>query len=978
MTPFPLTLVPTKTPQRSTKAWFIPGANPELWLQELIATGLAIAEFGLYFMPTSMSDLNPNGLFVTLSKPERLADHSWSAIPYGQVSKLFLPTFGRLSPDVEPIEIEAEINDFIAVFHPGIGLVGFEQSDMKGIHDLIAAPTKIDDSPWNRAVSVHSLATPRLISVRPEIQLSVGGVLEQARGNIGEKAKPPRPSQRPQEGQRDSTDSVEEKTRRRGSGGEPGGQSSESDDAGWFKKAVAKGVQWFSEKPGSEKSGKTGWFNKLNDWAEKTLSEKLLKRREDEIQRLLKLLDDNPDEGLRYALPIAGSSVPSGPRGPSRPSSHLPSRTIDYSSTKKGGRGSDLWDLDSSVVERLRKKYLKAAKRELHLGRHRRAAYIFSALLHDHNNAALALLDGKHYLEAAMLYKDQLGQPRQAALCLSQGGFYRDAIELYESIQMFEEAGDLYRRLELEEESKQAYIMAANIHRSNGEYLRAGKILDKKAKQALPALKVFKHAWNQNAQATDCILSEFEIYGRLAMHDEAEKRLREFAETPYPVKRLRLLVAATAQLSQIYPKTELRKLAADKTRVIIGRHLPHSSRVEAKHLIRWLNYTQPKDYLLIRDGHRYQNLSKGTKTRKKATKVRGRFQLKKRFQLPSGHWQKAASDRHNFYVAGLFNRQPKVLRIYENGTILTHIWKTIPIDEESASPLPPSITLACSPFGTLPILLKFSNHPPLQFHRFENIDLVHCSNLIGTPHWLSPRTIAAAYTETGTAWTLLQKGQALTLHCYAVESEKLVASEEVSETLRGSQDPNAEVKRVLGLALESAQENEDGDFVFSSPGQSLPFSQSGPFMESHGEMLFIAHNTKLYSFKHSNAQQQETFDDPIESFVVSPALTKARLVLGFNRGARYIGETENLNKGINFARDMTNPKFAFTKSGLIIAASPKFGRVYQIKGSKIVTKSHFDAPRDPILAVLPGVSKDSFTIVTKNGQVSIYEASESP
>ncbi|MDF1661683.1 MAG: hypothetical protein P1V97_07915, partial [Planctomycetota bacterium] len=197
--------------------------------------------------------------------------------------------------------------------------------------------------------------------------------------------------------------------------------------------------------------------------------------------------------------------------------------------------------------------------------------------------------------------------------------------------------------------------------------LRAGQILDKKADQPREALEIFRRGWNKDGQASSCILAEFEIYGRLSMHEEAEKRLHEFGEQPYPTKRVQLLVSATAQVSQSYPNTELRKLAADKTRIIIGLRLPNSSRVEAKQLIRWLNHTEPKDHLLARDSQRYQELSKGTKTRKRPSKARSEVQLKKRFQLPSGHWQKAASDGHNFYVAGLFNRQPIVARVLENG-----------------------------------------------------------------------------------------------------------------------------------------------------------------------------------------------------------------------------------------------------------------------------------------------------------------------
>nr|MDF1661684.1 hypothetical protein [Planctomycetota bacterium] len=466
MTPFPLAMIPTNTSQRPTKAWFIPGDDPKYWLRELTVTGLPIAEFGLYFMPTSMSDRSPNGLFVVLSNPSRLSHHSWSAIPYGQLAQLYLPTHCQLNPAVEAIEIEAEINFSVAVFHPGIGLVGFEQSEMKSIHDLIERPKKSPDFQWNQASSSNSLETPRLISVRPEVQLNVATVLEEARGDIGQSAIAPDKSHRPQSKVTPSKDKAPSQS---GEQAGPGNaESNQADDPSWFKKAVAKGVQWISEKPQTSGPGKTGWFNKLSDWAGRTLSPKILESREDEIRRLLRMLDENPDEGLRYALPLSSSPSPSSSPGQFNPSTQLPPRTVDYGVGQKG-QASDPWNLDPKVVASLREKYREAAKRELHLGRHRRAAYIFSELLGDSNNAALALMDGKHYLEAAMLYKDRMGQTRQAALCLSQGGYFRDAIELYESVLLYEQAGDLYKRLELHEESRQAYRRAAEILLTNGE-----------------------------------------------------------------------------------------------------------------------------------------------------------------------------------------------------------------------------------------------------------------------------------------------------------------------------------------------------------------------------------------------------------------------------------------------------------------------------------------------------------------------------
>lgn len=931
----------------------------EHWLTELRETGLPLAEFALYFMPSSIADRRPSGLFVVHSQPLKLRDHHWSAIPYGRLAQLYLPTHCQLLPPVEAEEIELELTHALSVFHPGIGLVGFEESDQKSIHDLIEPPERRPRASWSHAKYEPALKLPRLIGVRPLLPASTVSLLESGRGDIGEKAQAA-PKKKDVKKGRPAKKAEAGKTK------EEGGESK----PGWFKKAVAKGVQWIAGQEAD--SDKTGWFHKFSDWAGRTLSPKILERRKLEIQRLMQLLDDNPDEGLRYALPLSNTGLPGGARGPVRPGSTLTSRTVDYRAPSGRSGAGDPWALNQETIQKLRAKYLKAAQRELRLGRHRRAAYIFSELLGDHSNAALALMEGKHYHEAAMIYKDRLFQKQQAAQCLAQGGYYRDAIELYELIHMFEQAGDLYKKLELEKESREAYLKAASTYEKGRDYLRAGKIVDQKVGEPLAAVEIYKRAWRTKLQATKCVLAEFEIYGRLSLHTDAEKRLIEFGETPYQTQQLQNLVAAIAQISQSYPNRELKSLAADKTRVIIGMRLPHASRLEAKALIRWLNHTQPQDHLLARDSLRYQEQSKGKKTRAKPKRVKKSVELKRRFQLLSGHWKAAACDDHNFYVAGLLNRQVIAVRIFEDGTMLSHVWPQIPgnFDKIQGQNF---LTLATSSSPSLPIILKSSGHPALRLHRFENNDLIQRSNLIGTPHWISPETIAATYTSSGLAWTLTKVDSELTLHCYAsagtlVASRNIQADQELPES-------NQEIRRILGLTLDKASEaEEETGLVFSNPEESFPFSKNGPFMKSRGDRLFVSHHSKLYLFDRlSNLEGQLVFDDPIECLALGPSEYNPQIVLGFKKGARYFGESYSHKDSIDFARDMVEPQFCFTPDRAIIAVSPKYGRIYQCRGAEISTKSHFEAPRDPILAVLPGVSKGTFAIITKNGQVSIYE-----
>ena len=131
------------------------------------------------------------------------------------------------------------------------------------------------------------------------------------------------------------------------------------------------------------------------------------------------MLQNNPDEGLRYALPMQGDAH----RGIGAAGWELTTRDVDFQLSRLGGgQAADFWNLDEQWRKKLFNQYRQCAQREISLGRHRRAAYIFAELMGDHNSAAATLADGGHFREAAVLYKERLRQPRQAADCLRRGG----------------------------------------------------------------------------------------------------------------------------------------------------------------------------------------------------------------------------------------------------------------------------------------------------------------------------------------------------------------------------------------------------------------------------------------------------------------------------------------------------------------------------------------------------------------------------
>src|SRR5262249_41751045 len=184
-----------------------------------------------------------------------------------------------------------------------------------------------------------------------------------------------------------------------------------------------------------------------------------------------------PDQGLKYALPMGGGAH----RGLARPGDKLVRRDTNFALSRLGGgQAADFWDVPPDYQNLLIARYRELADREVRLGRHRRAAYIYAELLGDLNAAATALMAGHHWREAAILYKQRLERPWDAARCLEKGGLWVEAIALYEELQAFEQAGDLYTKLEQLQSAAAQYRRAVERARASGDFIVAARLLDEK------------------------------------------------------------------------------------------------------------------------------------------------------------------------------------------------------------------------------------------------------------------------------------------------------------------------------------------------------------------------------------------------------------------------------------------------------------------------------------------------------------------
>ena len=176
-----------------------------------------------------------------------------------------------------------------------------------------------------------------------------------------------------------------------------------------------------------------------------------------------------------------------------------------------------------SVIEALRDKYRELANRELSLGRHRRAAYIFAHLLGDMHSAAAALKSGGHWREAAVLYRDRLNRPQLAAECFEQGGLWSEAIDIYLQLESFEKVGDLFRRIGQDEQAEDAFRRTDGQVPGRRRLSRGRASGGEEIERAAGSPALSRAAWPNSDQAIACLNQMFTILAARGQHEDAQK-----------------------------------------------------------------------------------------------------------------------------------------------------------------------------------------------------------------------------------------------------------------------------------------------------------------------------------------------------------------------------------------------------------------------------------------------------------------------
>ncbi len=935
--PLRLTPAPPASGER-TAAWFLSGGEPSAWLSEICerTPGNAQAELKLYVVPRSGADRRPAGALVVWPGEEPTPASARSQPYRVLIGRFYLPADARLEPPVGDDELTRLCPPGgLFVFHPGAGLCAFRADDALSLSDLLSAPA-VSMENWTGA---HPGLTPntRLRSVRLEMPADLGSLFSEAAREIG--VDPPNTGEMPP------------------APGEAATGPAASLGRKWQEWLASLTLGFTGMLPRTA-SART-WVNDLEDWAKNArgrVSRDLGEIRHRELHRLLHLLENNPAEGLRRALPLAGLFRR---RGVAPPGGQLVRRDPNFRlGALAGGGAADAWDVPPDLQARLRERYRQLANEETRLGRYRRAAYIHAELLGDLSSAAGCLKQGEHYHEAAVLYRDHLARPLEAADCLAAGGEYAEAAKLYEKEKCFLQVAAMHHAMGDEGAAAGAYRREVNRLVAADDRIGAAELLETRLGVPDEALGLLWGGWTGGSpQASRCLEKLFERFGARGMHTRAAGLIVDLSAENLAPARAVLLARQLATAQESYPDETVRHAARDLARVTVAGGLPAAEPTEVRGLVELLGRLAPQDRLLVRDGQRYladrleqekRRPAPGpitARTTPPALASRRTVRRAGSFQMPPGaRWQQFRSMGNYFLAAGHVpdKRQVKLARVAWDGFSQSVVWPDIGPWKVGEEHNPLLLEAAGQAGGFVVCAPVFGVGPMLGPRRFAVADRSGWQSMeCGQPTWWPGMVLAVSWAADGNLWLLRVQddGDDPILVCHA---------------------PHGGIVSQMTFPLSAAQ---------MAAGQK----PSGFHIIHSRDCLLIAFADRLLMRQGASTWKELAFDAPITGLVPTPALARAGCAVQLENGVALLW-LDQPSEAQTVVTGLARPLAAFTRLGTlaVVSREDRAGRLFEIVVGEAREAAAFSGVGEKPVVLLGTADREAFAIVDEAGPVHLY------
>lgn len=563
-----LTIKPYPTNKYPLRGILLKGAIPLVWAKEIQALGLSLSNIKVYPIPGTQANSLWGCLLIlgTGQNVENPGKHERCQL---MDELLFVPERTSVHPTLITGELAKLLGRKQHIFHPAFGLVELtEPFDWAG---AMQAPEPQDLDVIRPSDGIDSPSQIKSFQVKP---IPAEEVIAKFQGDFPK-----------QKSLKDTPLTPAEKAKMllyrqllskdgKGVGGNAGGA---------LGGGLLKGF-------GSLMSG-LGFGDQSERLARMAAELEALERRnQKEVDKLLNMLKDDPEQALKYAIPLDEKGTSRG--GDSLGGGFTMSRRWgDFSlsgSQSGGGRGGV--DLGDHYFE-LRKQYIKAAEDLIKQGDYKKAAFIYFKLLKNYTKTAQTLADGGFYQEAASIYLKYLKDKKNAAICYEKGNHTLEAIELYKELKEYEKVGDLYRKIGKAEVANLYYEKVVYSYKAKHQFLKAALICKDKMGSLEKAQKVLLEGWQSNRDAFNCLNNYF---NNIEQEEELGKAIQEVYKRDVDQPKLKTFLKV---IKLEYKKHQ--NLALDIREIayeIIAGQIPTNPNIASE-----LMAFNPKDNRLVKD-----------------------------------------------------------------------------------------------------------------------------------------------------------------------------------------------------------------------------------------------------------------------------------------------------------------------------------------------------------------------------------------
>ncbi len=316
----------------------------------------------------------------------------------------------------------------------------------------------------------------------------------------------------------------------------------------------------------------------------------------DDTQKLLDMLQQNPLEALKYAIPLDenGSN-----RGGSLGGFNLSRIWGDFSlfggNSSRGGSGGG-GSFASENYYALQKQYNDTAEELIRQKKHKEAAFVYLKLLKNNNKAAETLEQGRLFQEAASVFLKKCSNKQRAAECYEKGNMTLDAIRLYEEMGENEKVGDLYMSINRRKDAFVFYEKVGKRYEEVNQYVKASLIYKEKMGETRRAQILLLSGWRQNLDAANCLGNYF---SNISDEDALKTAIKKVYESQVPTENYGLFLQI---LKPLYQKKEF---LADEIREISYEIIARENK-NTPSIISELAFFNPNNRFITKDAIRFK------------------------------------------------------------------------------------------------------------------------------------------------------------------------------------------------------------------------------------------------------------------------------------------------------------------------------------------------------------------------------------